>query len=85
MVKIAKWGNSLGVRLPKHVAQMLKLKPGDVVFIRVDTNSRECVMVPAHKEEMDSRYFSPPMAKPAIDVSKGKKKAPSFIVCPAGW
>ena len=27
-MQIAKWGNSLGVRLPAHVVKSMKLKPG---------------------------------------------------------
>lgn len=32
--KIQKWGNSLGVRLPKDVVQKLHLKEGSEVFVR---------------------------------------------------
>jgi len=34
-MKIAKWGNSLAVRLPSAVVDALKLKEGDEVEIRV--------------------------------------------------
>ena len=30
-VKVAKWGNSLAVRLPKHLAEELRLSPGKTV------------------------------------------------------
>jgi antitoxin MazE len=33
MVQVAKWGNSLAVRLPKAVVEQLGLKPGDRVEI----------------------------------------------------
>jgi antitoxin MazE len=34
-VKLAKWGNSLAVRLPTAVVEALKLKEGDDIEIRV--------------------------------------------------
>jgi antitoxin MazE len=34
IVKIAKWGNSLAVRIPKDVAESLALKQGDEVALR---------------------------------------------------
>jgi antitoxin MazE len=32
-VRVAKWGNSLAVRLPKTIVEQLRLKPGDRVEI----------------------------------------------------
>jgi antitoxin MazE len=34
-MQVAKWGNSLAVRLPKAVVDILKLKEGDSVEIQV--------------------------------------------------
>jgi antitoxin MazE len=34
-MKVAKWGNSLAVRLPAGVVEALKLKEGDEIEIRV--------------------------------------------------
>ncbi len=34
-VKIAKWGNSLAVRLPKRLADELRLKAGDTIELEV--------------------------------------------------
>ncbi len=34
-MKVAKWGNSLAIRLPAAVVEVLKLKEGDDVQIRV--------------------------------------------------
>jgi len=36
LMKIAKWGNSLAVRLPKDVVDELELKSGDKVVLRID-------------------------------------------------
>jgi antitoxin component of MazEF toxin-antitoxin module len=78
--KVAKWGNSLGVRLPRHVAQMLGLNAGDTVFIRVDTTTRECIMVPAKKDKINNLYFSPTLhSTPPIKVPQ-KETERSFLV-----
>lgn len=34
-VKVSKWGNSLGVRIPQHLAEQAKLNDGTVVEIAV--------------------------------------------------
>jgi antitoxin MazE len=34
-MRIAKWGNSLAIRIPAEVAQALELKEGDEVEVRV--------------------------------------------------
>ena len=34
-MQVAKWGNSLAVRLPRAVVDALKLKPGDEIEITV--------------------------------------------------
>lgn len=34
-MKVAKWGNSLAVRLPKSVVEALKLKEGDEITIEL--------------------------------------------------
>jgi antitoxin MazE len=34
-MQVAKWGNSLAVRLPKAVVEALKLKPGDEIEITI--------------------------------------------------
>ena len=34
-MQVAKWGNSLAVRLPAAVVEALQLKPGDEIDVRV--------------------------------------------------
>jgi antitoxin MazE len=34
-MQVAKWGNSLAVRLPASVVEALRLKPGDEIEVRV--------------------------------------------------
>ncbi len=45
---IAKWGNSLAVRLPRSIAQDINLSPGSAVELRVEGGS--VVMTPAAKK-----------------------------------
>jgi antitoxin MazE len=35
MMRVAKWGNSLAVRLPQSVVEVLRLKEGDSIEIEV--------------------------------------------------
>ena len=39
-MRVAKWGNSLAIRLPAAIVELLKLKEGDEIDIRV-AGSRE--------------------------------------------
>jgi antitoxin MazE len=40
-MRVAKWGNSLAVRLPASVVEELALKEGDDLTMRVSENGRE--------------------------------------------
>ncbi len=40
-MQVAKWGNSLAVRLPVHLVQELKLKAGDQVVVRAVNDGGE--------------------------------------------
>jgi antitoxin MazE len=42
-MQVAKWGNSLAVRLPASVVQVLELKAGDEIEIRV-ADRRELIV-----------------------------------------
>ncbi len=39
MSTVAKWGNSLAIRIPKNVAEKIKLKEGTVISIDVTDNN----------------------------------------------
>jgi antitoxin MazE len=50
-MKVAKWGNSLAVRLPRSVVEVLGLKEGDSIEIRVvGPRSFEVGKAPTSKE-----------------------------------
>jgi len=46
--RIAKWGNSLGVRIPRAIAKEVGLDEGANVEVRV--SGRNLVLAPAHRE-----------------------------------
>jgi antitoxin MazE len=49
-MQVAKWGNSLAVRIPAAVAEALKLRPGDEIEIHVQGERRFAL---ARKPERD--------------------------------
>ena len=64
--KLAKWGNSLGLRLPKYVEERLAIGPGDYVFVTV-TDANEIVVRPVKQREAHPGYA------PLKSTSKVKK------------
>lgn len=51
LMRIAKWGNSLAVRLPQSVVEALDLKEGDSIDIHVDgARSFEIAKSPTRQE-----------------------------------
>lgn len=54
-MKVAKWGNSLAVRLPMAVVEALELQDGDEIEIRVDDPRTLRVVKKPEIEEMFAR------------------------------
>ncbi len=54
-MKVSKWGNSLAVRLPAAVVEVLQLEDGDEVEIRVDEPRTLTVAKKPDIEEMFAR------------------------------
>jgi antitoxin MazE len=53
-MQVAKWGNSLAVRLPSSVVQALELKEGDDITIQIaDERTFEIVKTPTRAELID--------------------------------
>ena len=50
-VKLSKWGNSNGIRIPKVVSEMLDLAEGDAKSGRI-------VLIPVHPSEDKLQYLS---------------------------
>jgi antitoxin MazE len=50
-MQVAKWGNSLAIRIPAAIVEVLQLKEGDEVEIRVaDTRQLEVSRKPSREE-----------------------------------
>ncbi len=47
-IKIARWGNSLGIRIPKQIAEQVKLNEGDEIEISTDEN--RLILIPQKKK-----------------------------------
>ncbi len=48
-LQLAKWGNSLAVRLPKNILDAIKIKEGDLLELQVE-NGDSIVMKPIAKK-----------------------------------
>lgn len=62
---VAKWGNSLGVRLPRALVDDLGLKPGDDLRIVAATSTRIEVMKDARREQAVDRMRARRLQFPA--------------------
>lgn len=47
---IQKWGNSLGIRIPKNISDALHLNSGSVVEITID---KQTILIKNHRRELD--------------------------------
>lgn len=45
---VRKWGNSLAIRIPSHIAEMFSLEQGSEIEIRIENN--EIKLVPMSKK-----------------------------------
>jgi antitoxin MazE len=64
-MQVAKWGNSLAIRLPAAVVQMLDLKEGDDIEIRVAGGRTFDVSRKPSRAELVQRLRSMPTRLPA--------------------
>lgn len=54
-MRVAKWGNSLAIRLPAAIVELLKLKEGDEIDIRVAGSRELGVSHKPNREELIKR------------------------------
>jgi antitoxin MazE len=64
-MRVAKWGNSLAIRLPARVVEQLELKEGDNVEVRVTAHRRFDIARDRSREEAlahirDAQWQLPP-------------------------
>ncbi len=57
-MQVAKWGNSLAVRLPKAVVHALKLREGDDIEINIEGERSMTVARKADQDELVARLRS---------------------------
>ena len=73
MPKISKWGNSLGVRIPAHIAERAALHVNDECVLRL-LDSGEVLMRIARAREIPAKFLPlqgdgvPEAAKPVTDA-----------------
>jgi antitoxin MazE len=63
--KLCKWGNSLGLRVPQHIAERASLRAGDYMYVRL-MDSGDIVIRPVSARDIPAGYMpddAPPNAK----------------------
>lgn len=85
-VKVAKWGNSVAVRLPKAAVEALGVKPGETMELTVANGRGELVAAPRVRRislddlvaEMDRLGLGPDDAPPFEDWSAVEPPWPDY-------
>lgn len=54
--KLCKWGNSLGLRLPQHIAERASLRSGDYLYVRL-MDSGDIVIRPVKERDIHAGYL----------------------------
>lgn len=57
-VKLSKWGNSLGLRISRELAERAALEPGDYMFLRL-LDSGEILIRPVKPKDVPAGYAIP--------------------------
>ena len=72
-VNIAKWGNSLALRLPRNVAQQTRLTEGATVSI--EARDGQIVLTPVRKRfKLSELLAGMPERNAAVEVDWGKQE-----------
>jgi len=66
--KLCVWGNSLGVRLPRYVAERTGVQAGDYLFINV-TDAGEILIRPVKPRDVHPGYGGPAASPQGTDES----------------
>ena len=70
-LQIGKWGNSLGIRLPKHISEVLQLKPKDKLNCAVDNG--KLILKPVHSvRKYTLKELLAEVEEPGEEISWGK-------------
>jgi antitoxin MazE len=71
---IQKWGNSLGVRIPKTIVQQLSLHPGSIVDMAIENDKIVLYPKKYNLSEMLSNITKSNMHHPKLDDEKVGKE-----------
>ena len=70
-LQIGKWGNSLGIRLPKHISEVLHLKAKDKIICAVKNG--KLVLEPVHPvKKYTLKQLLAKVEEPSEEISWGK-------------
>lgn len=67
---IGKWGNSLGLRIPKHIVEELSLQPNDEVECRVEKGRLIIEVIRRRKYTLEELLSQEMELEPEIDWGK---------------
>lgn len=54
--KLCKWGHSLGIRVPQHIAERASLRAGDYMYVRL-MDSGDIVIRPVSAREIPAGFL----------------------------
>ena len=70
-LQIGKWGNSLGIRLPKHISEALHLRPKDKVSCAIENG--KLVLKPLSRvKKYTLKELLAKVEEPSDEISWGK-------------
>lgn len=72
--RVQKWGNSIGVRIPKQFAQLLHLSPGSPINLEIE-NGRLVINTPQYNLETMLESITPENRHPLYLDDDGSKGA----------
>jgi antitoxin MazE len=70
--KLCKWGNSLGLRVPQHIAERASLRAGDYMYVRL-MDSGDIVIRPVSARDVPAGYMpndAPATAKTEVPTDE---------------
>lgn len=76
--KAARWGNSIGIRLPAYVVERTGIRPGDYVYVRL-VDSGDIVIRPVSARDIPVGYL------PVDAAPNATTKVPTGEEVPEKW
>jgi antitoxin MazE len=76
LMKVAKWGNSLAVRLPATVVQALRLKDGDEIEIHIAGAREFGVARKPSRQDFLNQLWAYPVGRRGTSIRPGRSECP---------